>query len=355
MTSYRNRRIRRVSLALLVLSSACALLAEPAVAARPPVGRTYYTVAMGLEGPYGMRAECFEFYEEKLCSIDGVVCGVWQPTADFGPQMPFSFDLTTLDDGELMQLEGVGRLETQGQKSSVAGTGRFVPVDGGRGANFSFAAREVGRQECLDLLGESPLPDGDDTIIGSGVPATEERDVSDFHAVVASGVGRIEIRHGATESLRVTADDNLLPILRSEVRDGQLILEPTAPFQNHIDILWEVTVRDFDALTVSGVVGVDITGLQTDRFTLNLSGVSVVTAAGRVEHQELVISGLSRYDARELESRTASVDVTGPSRITVRVSDRIEGSIAGGATLEYIGSPAINVTADLLSSIRKIG
>lgn len=356
MTTVRMKQIRRCSLVLLALATAFGALAEPAEAARPPIGRTYYTIAMGLETGYDVRAECFEFHAEKLCTLDGLICGSWLPTAGLSPEMGLSFDLTTVADGELMQLDGLGRLDTRGNKSSIAGTGRFSPVDGGRSrVNFSFAGREVGKTECLELLEDSPGGDDQETVIGSGITASEERDVSDFRALLASGVGLIEIRHGPTESLRITADDNLLPILTSEVSDGRLILGSTAPFRTNNDIRYEITVRDFDDITVAGVFGVDITGLDTDRFTASVSGVSGLTVAGRVDRQEVVIAGVSRYDAGQLSSRTAMIDIAGLSWAIVRVSDLLEGSVVGGATLEYIGNPTINVTVDFLSTLRKIG
>ncbi len=350
----------RWCLLVLVALGAVGALAEPAEAARPPIGRTYYTVAMGLDTGYDIQTQCFEFHEERLCTLDGRICGSWAPTAGIRREMGLSFDLTTVSDGDLMQMEGMARLDTRGKRSSLAGTGKFSSVDGEEpGVNFAVAAREVGKAECLDLLEDSPDADGGPIIVGSGNLITEEREVSDFHGLIASGVGLIEIRHGATESLRVTASDNILPILTSEVRDGLLVLGSNGRFRTHdnnIDnIRFEITVRDFDELTLSGVLGVDITGLDTDRFDVNISGVSGVTAAGRADVQKVAIAGVSRYDARDLSSRRVEIDVTGPSSAVVRVSNTLRGSVTGGATLEYIGNPTVDVTVDFVSTLRKIG
>ncbi len=342
-------------LAALALGLALGATSGPAAAARPPVGRTYFTLAMGLENGYDVKVQCFEFYEDRLCTLDGLICGSWKPTDARRREMDLAFDLTTVADGELMQLQGLGALKARGPLSSVAGTGRYGPVDGARkSSNFSFAAREVGREECLDLVEASALPGDGDTVVGSGVVASEEREVGAFHGVVASGVGRIEIRHGAIESLRVTADDNILPLLTSEVSNGLLILGTEGPFRNDQDIVFEVTVRELDSLTLAGVLGVEITDLDTARFDVEIGGVSQVTVAGRADHQTVTVAGVSRYDARELASRTVSIDLSGPSSAVVRVSDQLSGSCRGGATLEYIGNPTVNVATDLLSTVRRI-
>ena len=51
---------------------------SPAAAARPPEGRTYYTVALGIGDPYDAQGECFEFQPSRLCSLDGRICGTWE-------------------------------------------------------------------------------------------------------------------------------------------------------------------------------------------------------------------------------------------------------------------------------------
>jgi hypothetical protein len=80
-----------------------------------------------------------------------------------------------------------------------------------------------------------------------------------------------------------------------------------------------------------------------------------VTVTGNADRQKVSLAGVSRYDARDLASRTVQIDVTGPSMAVVRVSNALEGSASGGATIEYIGNPTVNVKVDLLSKLRKIG
>ncbi len=338
----------------LALGMALATLAEPATAAPSPIGKTYFTLTVGLESGYDVQAQCFEFHRDRLCSLDGLICGSWERTAKGRHEMDLSFELTTLADGELLEIGGLATLKARGPMSSLAGTGRFGPVDERARSNFSFAAREIARSECLELLARSPSDNNREAVVGSGIFASEERDVRDFHGIVASGVGRIEVRHGATESLRVSTDDNILPILTSRVENGLLVLGADRPFQNTHDVLFEVTVRELDRLTLGGVLGVEISGLDSERFEAEIGGVSVVKIAGRADHQELAVAGVSRYDARDLASRTVAIDISGPSSAVVRVSDALTGSCLGGARLEYIGNPSVDVTVGPASSVRRL-
>ncbi|GAB4148135.1 MAG: hypothetical protein Fur0021_07690 [Candidatus Promineifilaceae bacterium] len=64
------------------------------------------------------------------------------------------------------------------------------------------------------------------TIRGSGIVVTEERTVSRFTSISLEGMGQLVIDQTGSESLTITADDNLLPYIYIEtrVRSHQLII-----------------------------------------------------------------------------------------------------------------------------------
>jgi len=63
-----------------------------------------------------------------------------------------------------------------------------------------------------------------EVVAGSGKVVTEPRTVSGFSRVSLSGSGQVFIDRTGAESVTVTTDDNLLPYIRTEVRDGTLEL-----------------------------------------------------------------------------------------------------------------------------------
>src|SRR5215831_14013845 len=62
------------------------------------------------------------------------------------------------------------------------------------------------------------------SIKGSGKSATESRNVSGFTSVEIDGSGALQVEQTGTESLTITADDNLLQYLTSEISGGRLKL-----------------------------------------------------------------------------------------------------------------------------------
>ena len=182
-------------------------------------------------------------------------------------------------------------------------------------------------------------------VVGSGNVVTESRTVSGFHAVSISGVARLIIEQTGMESLTITAEDNLQPLLISEVVDGRLSLGFAANTQvsSTREIVFRLSVRELDDLSASGVVTVEASGIDTNALGVVVDGVSTVTAAGRSNRQDITVSGASTYDAADLESRFVTVDVSGASRAVIRVSEKLHARVSEAGQVAYIGDPEVTV------------
>ena len=62
-------------------------------------------------------------------------------------------------------------------------------------------------------------------VSGSGTIATETRAVGAFQSIDLQGTGNIYVTQGNESSLRVEAEDNLLPYLKTSVTNGVLKVE----------------------------------------------------------------------------------------------------------------------------------
>ncbi len=182
-------------------------------------------------------------------------------------------------------------------------------------------------------------------IQGSGKVATESRDIGEIRGVSVSGLGHVVIRSGESESLTITADDNILPLLTSQVADGRLVLgvERNAALYPTQQIVYSLTVRRLEEVEASGAVKVNAEGIAGERLEVRLSGAAQVEISGKVDRQILDVSGAARYRATSLESGTAMVDISGAAAVRIRVSDRLEGKVSGAAGLRYTGDPEVAI------------
>src|SRR3954471_19334485 len=61
-------------------------------------------------------------------------------------------------------------------------------------------------------------------IAGSGNRKTEKRELKSFNAIESSGAYEVSITCQKPVSFEIEADDNILPLIKTEVRDGILYI-----------------------------------------------------------------------------------------------------------------------------------
>lgn len=192
-------------------------------------------------------------------------------------------------------------------------------------------------------------------VVGTGATVTETRAVSGISGVSVNGVGLLLIEQTGSESLTVTAAENILPLVTTEIVGDLLILgiQPNTQINTTQGIVYRLTVRQLDRITLSGATQAEAADLDTNYLEATLSGASAAALAGTAQRQLITVSGASRYDAAALSSRFATVDISGASSAVVRVSDRLEGQVTGAAVLEYYGNPMVDISGG--ATVRRIG
>jgi hypothetical protein len=181
---------------------------------------------------------------------------------------------------------------------------------------------------------------------GSGQLATQSRQVSGFTSVELTGVGELSIDQTGTESLTVSAEDNLLPLLTSKVEGGTLILgkKPNTRIVTTKPITYTLTMKDITGLAVSGSGTINAPKLSTAALRIEISGSGVITTAGNANDQNVEISGSGRYLADGLTSKTTTAEISGSGTADVVASDTLDVKISGSGTLTYSGNPQVTQT-----------
>ena len=154
---------------------------------------------------------------------------------------------------------------------------------------------------------------------GSGQVVTETREVSGFTKVELSGSAELTVEKTGTESLSISAEDNLLPQLTSDVSGDTLILgtKPNTSILPTKPITYSVTVTDLTGLAVSGSGSVRVSNLMTNSLTTKISGSGTITASGAVNDQDVDISGSGRYQAEQMTSKAVKTQISGSGTASV--------------------------------------
>lgn len=179
--------------------------------------------------------------------------------------------------------------------------------------------------------------------VGSGNVVSEPRPVAGFDLVRLSGSGNLLVEQTGAESLTIEAEDNILPLLRSDVENGVLILglRPGVGIVTHKPIVFKLTVKELKGIDASGSGSIDVKGLDTDRFDFEGSGSMQAVVAGRAQEQDVSMSGSGKYNGEALTSRSASVNVSGSGDVVVNASDALDAQVSGSGNVRYVGNPSV--------------
>ena len=177
---------------------------------------------------------------------------------------------------------------------------------------------------------------------GNGNVQSETREVRDFKAVDVSGVFQVEIVAQKDFDVRVEADENLLPYIKTEVNGGVLEISTTKRIKSSSGLKVRISAPDITKLEVSGVAKVSLSDLKNKGLEVQTSGASKVNLAGETDKLVVEVSGASNIDAETLKTRAATVDASGASKVTVFATDSLETDASGASRITYTGG-ATNV------------
>jgi len=210
-------------------------------------------------------------------------------------------------------------------------------------------------------------------IPGSGNVQTETREPGAFESISIEYPGaEIIIQPGDEETVEIEADDNLLPQLSTEVLSGRLTIKnvetdwdasvnPSRPVKITITVkdLTEIVlstpvgnleVNDLQVdtlkLVLSGGAQVRLNGIQVDLLDSELSGAGDIQASGIADEIRLILSGYGSFNATDLKSKKATIELSGMGDAAIRVEEELAATITGAGSVTYFGNPHVeqNIT-----------
>jgi Putative auto-transporter adhesin, head GIN domain len=241
------------------------------------------------------------------------------------------------------------------------------------GIYIFIAALLVGSLAC-QLSANIPFQ----SVRGSGNVVTEDRQVGDFSRIDLSGIGDLEIELGDQPALRIEAEDNIMPLIETEVVGDTLRigLRNDTTVSPREPIRYFLTVVSLEALDASGLGSITTPGLQAERFTISISGGGDIELAsleadtvevdisglgslkingGETGNLEVSISGGGGLGTENMQAQEADINISGLGSATVRVSDHLRADISGGGSIKYYGDPTIDENVSGLGNVERLG
>jgi len=176
-------------------------------------------------------------------------------------------------------------------------------------------------------------------IAGSGNRKSEKREVQTFNAIDSSGAYDINVDCQKPVSLEIEADDNLLPLIKTEVRGGVLIIKNDQEFHSTKSPVVRITVPDLTRITNGGAGDVKVTAVKNDQISLESDGAASMVANGTTKSIKITSNGAGSIDAGNLQADKAQVSVSGAASIDCYATEQLDVNISGVGNVTYGGNP----------------
>jgi len=174
---------------------------------------------------------------------------------------------------------------------------------------------------------------------GSGNVITQKRDLAGFHALEVGNTIQVDVTAQKEFSVVVETDDNIIPLIETEVNDGVLEISCEKHISASSPIRVHITAPDVDKVDVSGVSNVSVANIKNSSFAAHVSGASKLKVDGETSQLKADLSGASKIDAQGLTADDGNVSTSGASGATVNVTGSLRADASGASHINYAGTP----------------
>jgi hypothetical protein len=199
--------------------------------------------------------------------------------------------------------------------------------------------------------------------MGSGNVIREERKVSSFNGIDVSGAFDVILIQGTSNSVIVEADDNLMDLIRTEVRGNTLVIDNKKPIHHSKSLKLFITFTELKSIDLSGAVDIESQGkltlpelaisgsgasdgkldMDVQKLSIDCSGGSKLKLSGSAKDVDVEASGAVDLIAFDFPAETYKLSISGAGKADINVSKELNVDISGAASVHYKGNPTKNI------------
>lgn len=184
---------------------------------------------------------------------------------------------------------------------------------------------------------------GEHRVHGDGRVITKSRSLAEFNRISVGGVFRVHVGVGKKQTVQITTDSNVEPIIVTRVQKGLLRIH-SLPGYSAVTAKppqVNITVKTLNGIDLSGNNYVMVSHIKSDNFTLRMSGSGKAELSGRADKFKVRILGSGDVDAKQLLADVVDVEISGSGNAKVAAHKSLAIKIFGSGNLSYSGSAPI--------------
>ena len=192
-----------------------------------------------------------------------------------------------------------------------------------------------------------------DGIVGSGKLQKQKRDVGSFNSISTEGAFNLQIVCQKPHSLEIEGDDNVLPLVSTEVSNNVLHIKSFRVYSVFEPITLRISVPDLEGISASGAGKIEVSGIKNEKFVIDASGAPTIKAAGETKVLNVDASGAGKIDAHKLRAARVVVESRGVSKVEVYAAEQLDVTVSGPSNVIYEGDAVVNKTVNGPGSVEK--
>jgi hypothetical protein len=190
-------------------------------------------------------------------------------------------------------------------------------------------------------------------IAGSGKLQKQKRDVGSFNSISTEGAFDLEIVCQKPQSLEIEGDDNVLPLVSTEVSNNVLHIKNLRGYSVSEPITLRISVPDLEGISASGAGKIEVSGVKNEKFVIDASGAPTIKAAGETKVLNVDASGAGKIDTHKLRAARVVVESKGVSKVEVYAAEQLDVTVSGPSNVIYEGDAVVNKTVNGPGSVEK--
>jgi len=184
-----------------------------------------------------------------------------------------------------------------------------------------------------------------ETIDGSGILESEYRNVDYFTKVSSEGVFEVNITQGLEQSIKITADNNVMTHIKTRVVDNELQLYLDNNNYRDLTVQIDIVATNLNSLKNSGIGNIYVDNINEDgTFSIYNSGTGSISVEGTASSLKIVNEGAGYIFGFAFLVNDCDINIEGSGDIEIDCSDNLNVHIEGSGNVYYKGFPTINAS-----------
>lgn len=211
-------------------------------------------------------------------------------------------------------------------------------------------------------------------IEGEGVEAEETRELEVFSELEIDIDADVVIHIGNQPSIDISAQENLLDVIRTDIRGNTLTIDADPCISSSYPINIDITTASLSYIKLNGSADITVLDeLHSDDFELKINGSGNITAdvftndlrvqingsgnvmvSGTAKDADIVINGSGDVRAAMLQAYQADITINGSGNTGINALNDLKVTVKGSGDVRYSGDPSVKTSISGSGSVTKI-